>query len=92
MNLQQVWKTTLPALDLAPQQRQFAASLDLVKVRGDTMRFETRQPVTQSNADKLAYALYQQINDSINVIITQKPSGTTVRGYRLKGDSIHDRR
>jgi hypothetical protein len=91
MSLQLAWRLTLPSLDLSPQQRDFAESLELVQMHGDTMRFHARQPVTQANADKLAQALYAKTGSSVNVIITQQPVGITTRGYRLK-DAKHERR
>ena len=82
MSLQQTWQKTLPHLKLSANQIEVARRFRLVAVGGDTMRFTTEDHASQSNADKLAWALCNHLQRPINVVLVKMPHGVQYRSYK----------
>ena len=82
MSLQESWRKTIPHLKLSANQIEVARGFSLVAMSDDTLRFTTAQPVTKSNADKLALALFQYLSRPVAVVLTRLPHGVQFRSFK----------
>lgn len=82
MSLQETWRKTLPHLKLSANQIEVARRFSLVAIGDGTLRFTTDGHATQSNADKLALALFQYLRRPVAVVLTRLPHGVQFRSFK----------
>lgn len=81
MNLSAQWKASVHQLKACDSVKAFAGQLRLVRVEGDTLRFEIAGPFHDASCHKLARALERTLRRGVNLIVRQVPAGRVGRFY-----------
>lgn len=81
------WRQLTASLDTCAATRNFAASLDLIRVDASVLYLNSAERVTKSATDKLCRALSRHAGQPITLVLRHPKTGVTQRAYSGTGEN-----
>lgn len=86
MIVRKAWNQLASSLNACEATKQFAASLELIRIDGGILHLSSRDLFTKSATSKLCRALSKHTGQAITLVLRHAKTGVTQRAYSETGE------